>query len=89
MRVNLDQGETRHIKLKIINKKNEPFSITAAQYELTPIYGNEVLEKGQAAILDHILDVVITPPRTGIYRLAYTYIIGDETLVDVVEVHVT
>lgn len=89
MRVNLNQGETRHIKLKIINKKDEPFQITAAQYELMPMYENEVLEKGQAAILDHILDVVITPPGAGIYRLTYTYIIGDETLVDVVEVHVT
>lgn len=89
MRVNFNQGETRHVKLKIINKKDEPFSITAAQYELTPMYGSEALEKGQAAILDHVLDVVITPPGTGIYKLAYTYIIGDETLVDVVEVHVT
>lgn len=89
MRVNFNQGETRHVKLKIINKKDEPFQITSAEYKFTPIYGDEVIEQGQAAVVEHVIDVVITPPAAGMYRLTYIYIIGDETLVDVVEVYVT
>lgn len=89
MRIDFNLGETRHVKLQIINIKNEPFQITTAKYTMTKLYENEVLAEGQATIIDHVLDVVITPPAAGIYQLEYTYIIGDETLVDVVEVYVS
>lgn len=89
MQIVFDQGETRHVKLKIKNIKNEPFQITTAEYEFFAKYDRKTLQSGQASIVDHVLDVVITPPAAGYYILKYTYIIGDETLVDIVEVVVT
>ena len=88
MQIILDPGETRHVKLKIYNCKNDPFEITTADYEMIRIYNKEIIASGHAAILDHVLDVVISPPESGTYLLKYTYVIGDETLVDVVEVRV-
>lgn len=89
MRIVFDQGETRHVKLKIKNIKNEPFQITSAEFSFSGKYDQEVLQSGQASIVGHVLDVIITPPAAGYYILKYTYIIGDETLVDIVEVVVT
>lgn len=88
MRLQMDSGETRHVKLKICNVKGEPFEITTADYEMIRVYNKEIIASGHAAILDHVLDVVISPPGSGTYLLKYTYVIGDETLVDVVEVKV-
>ena len=86
MRLQFDPGETRHVKLKICNVKNEPFEITTADYEMIRAYSREVVASGHATILDHVLDVVISPPDHGDYLLKFSYVIGDETLVDVVEV---
>lgn len=88
MRLQMDPGETRHVKLKICNIKGEPFEITTADYEMIRVYSREVVASGHATILDHVLDVVISPPDHGDYLLKFTYVIGDETLVDVVEVSV-
>lgn len=86
MRLQMDPGETRHVKLKICNIKGEPFEITTADYEMIRVYSREVIASGHPAILDHVLDVVISPPDHGDYLLKFIYVIGDETLVDVVEV---
>lgn len=88
IKVVFDVGETRHVKLKICNIKGEPFEITSADYEFTKECNSEIIESGHAAIIDHVLDVVLSPPERGNYCLKYTYIIGDETLVDNVEVTV-
>ena len=88
MKLVLDPGETRHVKLRIHNVKDDPFEITAAEYEMIRVYNKEIIASGHAAILEHVLDVVISPPDHGEYLLKYTYVIGDETLVDVVEVTV-
>ena len=88
MRIVFDPGETRHVKLKICNVKGEPFEITSADYKIIRVYSKEVVASGHATILEHVLDVVISPPGHGEYLLKYTYVIGDETLVDVVEVTV-
>ena len=88
MRIVFDPGETRHVKLKICNVKDEPFEITSADYEMVGRYDQEVVASGHATILEHVLDVVISPPGHEEYLLKYTYVIGDETLVDVVEVTV-
>lgn len=52
------------------------------------VYSKEVIASGHPTILDHVLDVVISPPDHEDYLLKFTYVIGDETLVDVVEVSV-
>ena len=88
MRLQMDPGETRHVKLKICNIKGEPFEITTADYEMIRVYSKEVIASGHPTILDHVLDVVISPPDHEDYLLKFTYVIGDETLVDVVEVSV-
>lgn len=86
MQVVFDTGETRHVKLRIRNVKNKPFAITSAKYEFYGKFDRNIIQSGQASVIDHIIDVVISPPVPGHYFLKYTYIIGDETLVDVVEV---
>lgn len=88
IKVVFDVGETRHVKLKICNIKGEPFEITSADYEFTKQCNSEIIESGHATIIDHVLDVVLSHPERGNYWLKYTYIIGDETLVDNVEVTV-
>lgn len=88
MRIVFDPGETRHVKLKICNIKGQPFEITTADYEMIRKKDKEVISSGHPAILDHVLDIVISPPDHGDYLLKFTYVIGDETLVDVVEVTV-
>lgn len=88
MRVVFDPGETRHVRLRIVNVKDEPFEITTAEYEMIRKYNKKVVASGQPVILDHVMDVLISPPDHGDYLLKYTYVIGDETLVDVVEVTV-
>ena len=88
MRVVFDPGETRHVRLRIVNVKDEPFEITTAEYEMIRKYNKKVVASGQPVILDHVMNVLISPPDHGDYLLKYTYVIGDETLVDVVEVTV-
>lgn len=88
MRVVFDPGETRHVRLRIVNVNDEPFEITTAEYEMIRKYNKNVVASGQPVILDHVMDVLISPPDHGDYLLKYTYVIGDETLVDVVEVTV-
>lgn len=88
MRVVFDPGETRHVRLQIKNVKGEPFEITTAEYEMIQKYNKKVVASGHPIILDNIMDVLISPPDHGDYLLKYTYVIGDETLVDVVEVTV-
>ncbi len=88
MRVVFDPGETRHVRLRIVNVNDEPFEITTAEYEMIKKYNKKVVASGQPVIIDHVMDVLISPPEHGDYLLKYTYVIGDETLVDVVEVTV-
>lgn len=88
MRVVFDPGETRHVRLQVKNVKGEPFEITTAEYEMIKKYNKKVVVSGQPVIIDHVMDVLVSPPEHGDYLLKYTYVIGDETLVDVVEVTV-
>lgn len=88
MRVVFDPGETRHVRLQVKNVMGDPFEITTAEYEMIKKYNKKVVASGQPVIIDHVMDVLISPPEHGDYLLKYTYVIGDETLVDVVEVTV-
>lgn len=88
MQVVFDMGEVRHIRIRVKNTDGEPFQITTAEYEITNKDTKEKIQSGQAMIIEHDMDVVFAPPARGDYKLKYTYIIGDETLVDIVEVSV-
>lgn len=83
----MDIGEVRHVRIKIYNCKNEPFSIISADFTFKNKSG-EVIKSGKADILDHVLDAVIEPPLPGNYVVEFTYQIADEKLIDRVEVRV-
>ena len=83
----LNLGETRHIRLEVRNTEGEDFKISKCDYEfISPC--NIVEAKGNADILNHILDVVLTPQAKGEYDLKYIYYIADEILVEHVRVSV-
>lgn len=78
-------GETRHIRLTVYNRRNEPFEIIDADYTFTDFSGN-IIDSGKVTIIEHMLDVLIHPPAKGDYVLYYAYSIGDERRISVVEV---
>lgn len=86
---NFDLGETRHVRLQIRSCKGDPFEIRSASYSLTYKGETEPEDMGASVIQDHVIDQVITPKRRGIYTLAVTYSIADETLIDNVQISVT
>ena len=88
MYVEFDLGETRHVKIEIVSCKGEPFEILSASYTLTARGDTEPESQVASVIMDHLIDQVITPQKRGIYILAVTYRIADETLIDKVEVRV-
>lgn len=87
-KIYMELGESRHIRLKIHSIKNDAFEISKASYTLLPMEKEEAEDEGAAVILDHIIDVVITPQNIGVYHLRVTYEIADEILIDTVEVRV-
>lgn len=87
MRVVMDLGETRHIRLEIFNIYNQDFTIKKCDYELTSPTGESEMI-GQADILDHIIDVLVEPKFSGDYDLKFTYYIADEILIEHVKVTV-
>ncbi len=88
MFVDFDLGETRHVKLQIKSCKNDLFEIRSASYKLTYRGETDPEDMGASVIQDHVIDQVITPKRRGIYVLAVTYAIADETLIDNIQVSV-
>lgn len=89
MKIIMDLGETRHVRLKICSVKQEDFNIISAAYELQKL-GQASLEDSGVCTLqsDHIIDTVITPKEKGTYSLRVTYTIADEILIDNVKVRV-
>lgn len=86
MKLKIDLGENRHVRLLIHSKKQEDFVIDTASYVLEK---NGIIEaEGACMIIDHIIDTVINPEEAGIYVLRIKYMIADETLIDVIEVMV-
>lgn len=81
----MDYGERRHVRIKIVNVKGEPFTIISADYELLDSSG-EILETGKPDIMEHTLDVLIEPKKQGQYTLKITYHVGNEILIEKVEV---
>lgn len=88
MHVDFDFGETRHIKIEILSCKDDPFEILSASYTLTARGETEPESQGASVIMEHVIDQVITPQKRGIYILAVTYRIADETLIENIQVQV-
>lgn len=88
MYVDFDLGETRHVRIEILSCKNDPFEISSASYTLTARGDAEPESQGTSVIMDHVIDQVITPQKRGIYILAVTYRIADETLIENIQVQV-
>ena len=89
MKIELQHGESRHVRLKIHSCKKEEFYIIDATYLLIRC-GEETPEaEGQCNIYEKTIDTVINPKYTGMYRLKITYYILDETLIEVIEVKVS
>lgn len=88
MTILFDFGEVRHVKLRIHSCKNENFEIISASYALTLVGENEPEDSGECIIYTHTLDMVINPKKKARYLLKVTYYIGDETLIETVEVRV-
>ena len=86
--VTFDFGENRHVKLRVFSCKNEAFEIKTAKYELRRNDTQEIESEGNAEIIEHIMDVVISPKYSGFYDLKYIYSIADEILIDIVEIFV-
>lgn len=84
----LDFGETRHVRLEVFSKKQEEFEIKNASYELLRKGSKQVESCGEVSITEHILDAVVCPKFAGYYTLKIVYIIGDEKLIENVEIFV-
>lgn len=88
MTVLFNVGEIQHVKLRIYSCKNEDFEIQNATYELKEHGKIEAEDKGSPIIYDHIIDTLIAPKNKGAYSLKITYVIADETLIEIVDVRV-
>ena len=55
MNVTFDFGETKHVRIEVLSRNNEPFEI---------------------------FDVLLGPKKTGMYKLRFMYHIGDQTLIE-------
>lgn len=81
MNVTFDFGETKHVRIEVLSRNNEPFEIFDATYELVS-EGGEVEDSGIAVINEHVLDVLLGPKKTGMHKLRFMYHIGDQTLIE-------
>ena len=88
MNVSFDKGETRHVRIEVFSKKEEAFLIKNASYELTRKGSVQIEDSGAVNIVDHVLDIVISPKFAGYYGLKVYYTIADEKLIENVEVYI-
>lgn len=84
-----DLGEKKHVTIEVVSRKGEEFAILNASYEL--IYTSDATTEasGSCTVVDHTIDSLISPSKTGVYLLRYTYHIADEILIENMEVRVT
>lgn len=80
-------GENKRIKIKIVATDRKPFTITTASYEL---YFNEYTleESGVCDVEQNLITTKINPKKNGVYTLIVTYVIGDETLKESLQIEV-
>ena len=84
-----DLGEKKHVTIEVVSRKNEEFAILEAGYELIHTSDGTVEDSGSCTVVDHTIDSLISPNKTGVYLLRYTYHIADEILIENMEVRVT
>ena len=82
-------GEKKHIYVDIFSKKNEPFEITKAEYELIKNTGRLMEDSGECILTGHELDMLISPQTIGGYVLRVIYYIADEVLVENIPIQVS
>lgn len=87
-KIYMELGESRHVRLQIHSIRNDDFEISSAAYELLPVGAEQPEDEGNPLILEHMIDMVITPQAAGVYQLRVTYTIADEILIDMIEVRV-
>lgn len=82
------QGEKKEVGIKVISRKNEPFTIRNATWEIKK-WGTTLIESsGAAEIIDNEVNAVVQPIEKGLYTLTFTYEIAQETLKADVQVEV-
>lgn len=81
-------GEVRHVRLHIRNLKNEEFEIEKAEFRLKGEFQSEIEDQGEAQIIGHTIDVLISPKIKCTYELVFEYRINDETLLEVINIRV-
>ena len=84
-----DLGEKKHVKVEVVSRKGEEFAILEATYELIYASDGVVEDSGSCIVVDHTIDSLISPEKTGVYMLKYTYHVADEILIENMELRVT
>lgn len=84
-RTDFTLGEARYVRLLITATNNKAFLVRSASYELVTEAGT-VENTGDCVIDAHIIMAFISPLHTGRYKVKLSYQIGDEDLIEVVEV---
>lgn len=78
-------GETRYVRVLITAENNKEFSINSASYELITEAGT-VETTRDCGVDGHTIMALVSPAHTGRYRVKILYRIGDEELIEIVEV---
>ncbi|HLO11490.1 MAG TPA: hypothetical protein VK190_04475 [Pseudoneobacillus sp.] len=82
------KGERKEVRIKIASRKNDPFTIDEATYELVK-WGDTLIEtSGVATITDKEVSAIIEPLNVGTYNLTFTYKIVGETMKAPVQIKV-
>ena len=84
-----DLGERKHVTIEVVSRKGEAFAILEASYELIYLSDAVTEDSGPCVVVDHTIDSLISPNKTGAYLLRYTYHIADEILIENMELRVT
>ncbi len=82
-------GEKKHVTIEVVSRKGDEFAILDAGYELIYVSDSTVEDSGSCTVVDHAIDSLISPNKTGVYLLRYTYHVADEILIENMEVRVT
>lgn len=72
-------GETRHIKVQILSRAGQDFSVENATY--TIYRGETLIEQGDTLVSNNQLDVMFSTACEGAYLLTHTFSVGDEVRV--------
>lgn len=74
------KGEKREVRIKVLSRKNEPFTIRNGSYELIKWGSTEIESTGIALIENNEIFALVQPLKTGLYNLDFTYEIALEVL---------